>query len=115
VSAPQGSLKLGSWQGTPIYAHWTIPVAALVFSQGRFVPGYWLGFFLVVFIHEMGHAFLVRTLGYHVLSVEVHGLGGVCRWRGDATAIHRAQIAWGGVAAQALALVVTLGLRGHPR
>ena len=36
--------------------HWTLPVGALVFGQGRFVPGFWLGFFLLVLVHELGHA-----------------------------------------------------------
>jgi len=97
--------------------HWTLPVAALVFGQGRIVPGFWLGFFLLVFIHELGHAFLVKRLRHQVVSIDVHALGGVCRWSGDPTAIDRARIAWGGVLAQAVAYGVAraaLALAGPP-
>ena len=83
--------------------HWTLPVGALVFGQGRFVPGFWLAFFLLVLIHELGHAVLVRRYRQRVVSIDIHALGGVCCWSGDPTAIDRARIAWGGVLAQAVA------------
>jgi Zn-dependent protease len=112
-----GYLTLGRWRGAPVRLHWTLPVAALVFGQGRIVPGFWLGFFLLVFIHELGHAFLVKRLRHQVVSIDVHALGGVCRWSGDPTAIDRARIAWGGVLAQAVAYAVAraaLALAGPP-
>jgi len=112
-----GYLTLGRWRGAPVRAHWTLPVGAFVFGQGRFVPGFWLGFFLLVLIHELGHAMLVRRYRQQVVSIDIHALGGVCRWTGDPTAIMRARIAWGGVLAQAVALVaahVALALAGPP-
>jgi stage IV sporulation protein FB len=112
-----GYLTLGRWRGAPVRLHWTLPVGALVFGQGRIVPGFWLGFFLLVFIHELGHAFLVRRLRHQVVSIDVHALGGVCRWSGDPTAIDVARIAWGGVLAQAIAYAVAraaLALAGPP-
>jgi stage IV sporulation protein FB len=138
-----GYLTLGRWRGAPVRAHWTLPVGALVFGQGRFLPGFWLGFFLLVLIHELGHAILVRRYGQRVVSIDIHALGGVCRWSGETiesgtlggfpnapaivrgeqrspahhAAIQRAGIAWGGVLAQAVALVgahVALALGGPP-
>jgi Zn-dependent protease len=112
-----GYLTLGRWRGAPVRLHWTLPVAALVFGQGRIVPGFWLGFFLLVFVHELGHAFLVRRYRHQVVSIDVHALGGVCRWSGEPTAIDRARIAWGGVLAQAVAYGVAraaLALAGPP-
>jgi stage IV sporulation protein FB len=127
-----GYLTLGRWRGAPVRAHWTLPVGALVFGQGRFVPGFWLGFFLLVLVHELGHAIMVRRERQRVVSIDIHALGGVCRWAGDPTivsgtlkgfpnppavvrgepsspaphaSIARAWIAWGGVIAQAIALV----------
>jgi len=97
--------------------HWTLPLGAFAFGQGRIAPGFWLGFFLIIILHEIGHALLVRRFGYRVTSIEVHGLGGVCRWQGDTTAMHRAQIAWGGVNAQALLFIVAVaatGVLGEP-
>ena len=90
-----GYLAIGRWRGAPLRLHWTLPVGALLFGQGRFVPGFWLGFFLLVFVHELGHAVLVRRYGHGVVSIDIHALGGVCRWSGEPTAIDRSRIAWG--------------------
>jgi Zn-dependent protease len=112
-----GYLTIGRWRGAPVRLHWTLPIGALVFGQGRFVPGFWLGFFLLVFVHELGHALLVRRCRQDVVSIDIHALGGMCRWSGDPTAIDRARIAWGGVLAQAVALGVAfaaLALAGPP-
>src|SRR5207244_2981206 len=65
----------------------------------------------------MGHAVAVVRRRHRVISIDVHGLGGVCRWQGEASPLHRAQIAWGGVQFQALALLGTmaaLGIFGEP-
>jgi Zn-dependent protease len=100
-----------------VRAHWSLPLGALLFGQGRFVPGFWLGFFLLVLIHELGHAALVKRYGHRVVSIDIHALGGACRWSGEATAIDRARIAWGGVLAQAVALalaVAAIALAGTP-
>jgi len=112
-----GYLTLGRWRGAPVRAHWSLPLGALVFGQGRFVPGFWLGFFLLVLIHELGHAALVRRYGHRVVSIDVHALGGACCWSGEATAIDRARIAWGGVLAQGVALAIAaaaIALAGPP-
>ncbi|HXU05665.1 MAG TPA: hypothetical protein VN903_32135 [Polyangia bacterium] len=112
-----GYLTLGRWRGAPVRAHWTLPIGAFVFGQGRFVPGFWLGFFLLVFVHELGHALLVRRYRQRVVSIDIHALGGMCRWSGDPTAVDRAGIAWGGVLGQAVALAVAyvaLAVAGPP-
>jgi Zn-dependent protease len=99
-----GYLTIGRWRGAPVRAHWSLPIGALVFGRGQFVPGFWLGFVLLVLIHEIGHAVLVKRYRHRLSSIDVHGFGGVCCWSGDPTAIERASIAWGGVLAQAVAL-----------
>ncbi len=112
-----GYLTLGRWRQAPVRVHWTLPLGALVFGQGRFAPGFWLGFFLLVFIHELGHAALVRRYRHSVVSIDIHAFGGACRWSGDPTAIDRARIAWGGVLAQAIAFgfaSAALALAGPP-
>jgi len=112
-----GYLTLGRARGAPVRAHWSLPIGAFVFGQGHFVPGFWLGFFLLVLVHELGHAVLVKRYGHRVGSIDIHGLGGVCRWSGEPTAIDRARIAWGGVLAQAVAYgiaVAAIALAGPP-
>ena len=106
----RGFLTLGTIRGMPIRVHWTMPVGALIFSGFSFAPAFWLGFFVLVLIHELGHAFFVRRFRHHVVSIEVTGFGGLCRWSGHATPFERAAIAWGGVAAQGILLALTFAL-----
>lgn len=117
MTVKDGYLTLGRWAGAPVRAHWSLPVGAFFFGGGRVVPGFWAGFFLIVLIHEIGHALVVRRSRCQVVSIDVHGLGGVCRWAGDPTAIQRAKIAWGGVNAQMVALLfasLALFVLGRP-
>ncbi|MGF1468371.1 MAG: metalloprotease [Sandaracinaceae bacterium] len=97
-------------RGIPIRFHWSLPILMLLLSGGRILPGVWLGFVLMILIHELGHALLVRTEGHHVHAVDVHGLGGVCRYSGHVTPRSRSWIAWGGVLGQALLIPVGLAL-----
>lgn len=97
-----GSITLAHVRGAPIRVHWTTPIGAVVFTGFSLNPLVWIGFFLIVLVHEMGHAACVRLYGYTVTSIEVNGLGGRCEWAGDPTAKEDAVIAGGGVAAQAL-------------
>ena len=106
-----GYLRIGSWRGAPLRVHWTMPVGAFLFGRAQFVPVFWAAFFLIVLWHELGHAAMVRRFRHRVVSVDVTGIGGLCRWAGSATPYERSLIAWGGVAAQALLLVVALGVR----
>jgi Zn-dependent protease len=53
---------------------------------------------------------LVRRYGYQVMSIDLTGFGGMCRWAGRPTLHERGVIAWGGVAAQAVLLAVTLAV-----
>jgi stage IV sporulation protein FB len=105
-----GYLTVGWWRGAPLRVHWTLPLGAVVFGGGKFQPGVLLGFTLLVLVHEVGHALLVRRYRSRVVSIDVHALGGACRWSGDATAIERAKIAWGGVDAQLVLFFATVGL-----
>jgi hypothetical protein len=104
-----GYLYLGRWHGAWMKVHWSVPVASVVFSGFHFRPGYMLGFTLLVLLHELGHAVIVRALGHRVVEVEVTGLGGLCHWSGNASPFEESLIAWGGVLAQ-LALWVAAGL-----
>lgn len=99
-------------RGAPVKLHWSIPVAAVLFDGFRFNPGFILGFVLLVFLHELGHALLVWRTKHRVTAIEVNGLGGLCHWAGDATAYERSLIAWGGVLMQAaLYVAVWIALR----
>src|SRR6185369_7772346 len=62
--------------------------------------------------HELGHALLVRRLGYQVVAVEVHAFGGNCQWAGDPTRAEEALVAWGGVLAQAVVWIAAMAIVG---
>lgn len=105
----RGYWTIGRWRGTPIRIHVSTPIGMLVVGRFEFVPGLWLGYLLVVLIHEMGHAALSRQQGLRPTSLEVHALGGQCRYSGvSISSWQRSVIAWGGVLAQALVLAVAL-------
>jgi stage IV sporulation protein FB len=100
-----GYLTLGHFGGAPIRIHWSTPVGAFILCGFSFSPGGWLGFLILVLVHELGHAVLARALGCHVVSIDTHAIGGVCAYTGDVTSRQAAIIAWGGVLAQAAVLV----------
>ncbi|MDI3288474.1 hypothetical protein [Polyangium sp. 15x6] len=101
-----GYLVIGHFGRAPIRIHWTMPLGAFVLCGLRFAPGAWLGFLILVLVHELGHALLARAVGGYVASVDVHAVGGSCEWGGDVTMKQRAIVAWGGVLAQ-LAVLLT--------
>jgi Zn-dependent protease len=92
------------FRGIPVRFHWTTPLCAILVSRFEFRPVLWVGYLVLVLMHELGHAAVVRYHGHQVESVDVHGLGGLCRWSGRSTPIQRATIAWGGVWAQMIIL-----------
>lgn len=106
-----GYLTVARWKGTPIRVHWTTPIGMLLFGRFAFVPGFWLGYLLLVGLHEMGHAFLARRMGLRAHSIEIHALGGQCRFGGASISPwQHAVVAWGGVLAQAVLLVIAVAV-----
>lgn len=85
-------------------------IAALVFAV--------VALFSIV-AHELGHALVIRKLGYGSSTIVLHGLGGVCQWRGNASRRDRILIALAGPAVNLVigglvaAIVLPLGLPGE--
>lgn len=104
-----GWWTLGRVRGAPIRVHWTLLLGALVWSRFQILPAFWLGFALLILIHELGHALLVVRYGLGLSEIAVHGAGGYCRHESAGTRVQEAVVAWGGVWAQlALYAVVQL-------
>ena len=98
-----GYWNVGRISGVPIRLHWSIPFGAFVFGHFEFVPGFWVGFFLVVLVHELGHSFLARRRGLRNLEIRIHAFGGgSVNERGSL--YDQSIVAWGGVLAQLLVL-----------
>lgn len=107
-----GYLTVARWQGTPIRIHWSTPIGMLLFGRLQFVPGLWLGYLLIVTLHEMGHALLSRRQGLRAISIEIHAFGGQCRYGGASISPwQRSVVAWGGVLAQVLVLAIALPIQ----
>jgi Zn-dependent protease len=104
----RGWWTIGRLGGAPIRLHWTLPLGALLMGRFHFVPGYWLGFVLLILLHEAGHALLVLRYRLGLTDISVHGLGGWCRHALSGTPFQASAVAWGGVLAQACLLVVAL-------
>jgi stage IV sporulation protein FB len=112
-----GYLWIGRFRGAPIRLHWSVPLGVVAFTGFRLAPGAWLGFVLLILVHELGHAIPVARAGLRVVSVDVLGIGGLCRYDGYPTPRRRVLIAWGGVLAQAalgLATLIGLAVFGRP-
>jgi hypothetical protein len=106
----EGYVTLFKLRRMPVRIHWTFALGMMFIGGIRFAPGIWLGYFILVAAHELGHGFLARRYGCEVISLDVHGFGGLCSYRGQTTAYQRAVIAWGGVLAQGLLFGLTLAL-----
>jgi Zn-dependent protease len=97
-----GWWTLGTVRGAPIRVHWTLLVAAVVWSRFRFEPGFWLGFAALILIHELGHAFFVLRYRLGLSEIALHGAGGYCAHIHSGSRFEASVVAWGGVLAQLL-------------
>ncbi|HCD34270.1 MAG TPA: peptidase M50 [Phycisphaerales bacterium] len=82
LPSPQGSFRLFSLFGITAYLHWTWLLAAFFFFQisGEqpivFVAEY-VGLFLIVLMHEFGHALACRSVKGKADTIVLFPLGGV--------------------------------------
>lgn len=77
--------------------HWSLPLFPILtrcYSPISFALA-----LLVLAVHEIGHAIVVRWRGLETYAIRMHGMGGWCSHDGG-TALDEAWIAWGGVLAQ---------------
>lgn len=95
-----GWWTLGKIRGAPLRVHWTLLLGALVWGRFQIVPAFWLGFALLILIHELGHALMVVRYRLGLSEIAVHGAGGYCRHESSGSRFEEAIVAWGGVWAQ---------------
>lgn len=114
----RGYLTLFHVRGVPVRAHWSLPILPILITWGRLELGTWLGVLVLIFLHELGHAALVWRFRLAVMSIDISGFGGACRWVGHPSEVQRSAIAWGGVLAQAIVFVIAyvlIAILGAPR
>ncbi|WP_144395595.1 hypothetical protein [Pleionea sediminis] len=102
-------IKLFKIFGIQVYIHWTLILSLLVVGVLGFDKPL-LGFFImgtltILFIHELGHAFLAHRYNLDVQYISLNIFNGVCVHEEADTEFVNAMIAWGGVFAQVLIAV----------
>lgn len=98
--------------GARVYLHWSaILVMGVILAFAIRTPllaVITLGsYFGILFVHEAGHAFFARSLGYQPFGIYLAFLHGRCVIEAPYSRKHESIIAWGGVATQ-LAIAIPL-------
>jgi Zn-dependent protease/predicted transcriptional regulator len=86
----KGSFKLGNITGIGVFIHWTfsILIAYIIFSSyhaghdtGRigWIILFVLSIFVIVFLHELGHALAAKRYGIKTSDITILPIGGVAR------------------------------------
>jgi Zn-dependent protease len=100
-----GYTTLFALWGIPVRVHYSILLGFFFISGGTIAPGAWLAYFVILVVHELGHALLARRYGLHVDRIDLHALGGMCLHEATGSAFQTSIIAWGGVLGQFLLFV----------
>jgi Zn-dependent protease len=79
-----GSIRLGTYAGIPVRAHWSMALVAVLFGVNLaaslgVAPGLiaTMAFFASILAHEFGHALVARRYGVETESIDLWALGGV--------------------------------------
>ena len=102
--------RLGRWRGVPITLHWTVLLALPWFYyQTRSFTATAIAcvaFFFLLVVHELGHAAVARWRNVAVERIQLYFIHGLCTHDEPYYEEDDVLIAWGGVAAQLVVLVV---------
>lgn len=112
----QGFFVVNLSGGVPVMIHWTTLAMGALASGFSFQPGTWLAVFVVILLHEVGHAAAVWSAHATVTAIRMDGTGGHCEWTGTVSRKQHLAIVWGGVLTQFLlwAIVAVSALFIHP-
>ena len=105
-----GLWRIAHWKRIPIYAHWSVLIG-LVWAYIK--TGHWfsavlmfVSFFALLAIHELGHAIAARRRRTFVYEIRLYLMHGLCRFAFPYHEIDHIIIAWGGVIAQGVVLLI---------
>jgi Zn-dependent protease len=109
----RSSWRLGQWRGIPISLHWTVFIGIPWFLyQTRSLLDTaiaFVAFFFLLLAHELGHAAVALWRQVEVDKIQLFFLHGYCSHEPPDHELDDVLIAWGGVAAQFVVLVIALG------
>jgi len=95
---------------TRIQVHWSVlialPFAYAVGNNLLFGAIGFVSFLLLLIAHELGHAVAARSFKLHVSGIAIFPFHGQCHFEAPHYGLDHYLIAWAGVAAQALLLMV---------
>ena len=96
--------------GVPVDFHWSAIVMLVVFVAAALILGVpflfiAIGLFSVMLIHELGHAFLARRLGYRVHRIRIYPIHGLCLYETPYSPYEDSIIAWGGILGQLILFI----------
>lgn len=107
-----GYWKLGEWKTIPLFFHWTVFL---------WLPWYWwthggivatattfVAFVALLAAHELGHAIAARSQRVRVFAIRLYVLHGQCEHEHPHYEAEDVLIAWGGVLAQLVVLVLAV-------
>jgi Zn-dependent protease len=107
------SWQIMKWRGVPVVLSWTVLLALPWFYyRQQSLPGMsiaFAGFFFLLLIHEIGHAAVATWRRVPVLGIDLYVLHGLCRYEEPDRKSDEIWIAWGGVAAQGVLLLLAFG------
>jgi len=91
--------------GAPVYIHkinLAIIAILLIFTLNDPISGpiTLFSYLSIILLHEFGHAFFVKKLGYETHTIYLGVVHGLCEYELPHNMKHQAIIAWGGVLAQ---------------
>jgi ATP-dependent Clp protease adapter protein ClpS len=108
-----GSIKVATIRGVSVFFHWSLPAGGLLVSSfGGVDPRQWIyycfAYTFLVIIHECGHLLAATILGLRVFSVEISGVGGLCRLERPHNVLQSVLVYSAGLFAQAATLLGTI-------
>jgi stage IV sporulation protein FB len=110
----QTSWRLMKWRGVPVVLSWTVLLGlpwfyyrhhGLVGMATAFVC-----FFFLMLIHELGHAAMAKWRRVPVIGIQLYIMHGLCRHEEPRRESDAIWIAWGGVAAQGVVLLLAIAV-----
>ena len=108
--------ELGTWGRIPVSMHWTVLLSMAWLFLFTMNPVGWIVaaicFLGLLVAHEFGHVYMLRRRRVPVVAITLYGLHGETHY--DEYSLKKASdstaVAWGGVAAQAVVLVVAVAI-----